>query len=275
MKLKNVIVTSLILLTAGGVTSLDAQTYEQPAFYIEPGTGFVPISPRPVVSKVAIPQNGEIVCKDIRVLSTKEALDYLVNARAHVSVSKIESGFNISYLAGSIARTKGHYRVYMDYTKYVTEDVNDADPSGSKNMKDNVQYRIGVGLRIAARVETKKKNVDLGGLFKIGFAAGRNDLTGSLQVEVIGVTSAEIDSLVPGLLGTIDEGAIQNIMESMAAIKAKFRDPDTIVKPHYLAWKASDAFITQSLRIVDGTQRGKRTSIPVPRTEIIRAPSIR
>ena len=266
MKLTTFVVTSFVLLTAAHATPQNANIVDARRFYLAYAVGFTPIEPILAKSKVEVNQNGIIVTKDIRTLTSTETLDFLADTLAQVYVSKVESGSNLSFLGNSIARKKGTYAVYMDYIKYFVEDAND-------NINKIGRFRTGVGLRVVATVTTKKNNVNLGGLLKIGLAASSGQLIGSLQVRTMGVTSTEIDNLLPGLLSTIDEGAIQSVLESMAAIKTKFRDSDTVINPRHLAIEYSGSLLNSDLRNA-GSRRNQNRML-APSSDLIRAPSIR
>lgn len=194
----------------------------------EAGTGFVPIEPLIAESQVKIARNGQLVTSDIRLLTKEETLGFLADSYSKVVVSKLDAQGKLTYLAGALTGEKGRYVAMMDYAKYYTEDVIE----GGKRIG---RVRTGVGLRLIATVVTTKAGVDLGGLLKIGLAASRNELNGSMEVRKMGVTSPEIDNLMPGVLSTISEGTIQAALEAMAAVRAKFHDSNTVVSPRYLA----------------------------------------
>ena len=82
-----------------------------------------------------------------------------------------------------------------------------------------------------------KKGLDLGSVFKIGLAASKQELTGRMSIKVIGLTSAEIISLLPGNFSAINETAIQSALEGMAAIKSKIYEADTQVAAKILSVK--------------------------------------
>lgn len=234
MKITLIVATGIAALTLGGcatssITQAEAiNLVRASGFSAEKGAGFVPIDPVIAESQVTVVKDGALVTKDIRLLSNKETLDFLADTRSKVSVSKVNSNGTLSYLTGSLSQEKGRYLAIMDYTKFFIEDMNE----DGKNIG---RLRTGVGLRLVADINTLKTGVDLGGLLKIGLAASREELTGSLEVQAIGVTSNEIDALLPGMLPTINEESIQRALEAMAAVKAKLREEDTVVKPRHIA----------------------------------------
>ena len=197
-------------------------------FSAEKSAGFVPIEPIIADSQIEMVKNGVIISTDIRLLSNKETLDFLADSWSKISVSKVNTDGSLTYLTASLTNEKGRYVAIMDYTKYFIEDMIDKGITIGR-------VRTGIGLRLLADINTKKSKIDLGGLLKIGLAASKNELSGSLEVRAIGVTSNDIDALLPGMLPAINESSIQTALEAMAAVKAKFREGDTVVSPRYIA----------------------------------------
>ncbi|HTU67062.1 MAG TPA: hypothetical protein VMF52_14030 [Steroidobacteraceae bacterium] len=215
--------------TTTAISSAEAMNMVTGAgFNASKGAGFVPIEPTIAQSQVTVNRNGQLVTTDIRLLTNQETLDFLADTQSKVAVSKVDKNGNLTYLAGSLSAEKGRYVVVMDYTKFFIEDM-------IENGKKIGRLKTGVGLRLFADVKTSKVGIDLGGLLKIGLAAGRQELSGSLEVRAIGVTSTDIDSLLPGTLPTINESSIQTALEAMAAVKAKFRERETVVSPRHVA----------------------------------------
>ncbi len=152
----------------------------------------------------------------------------LPNHSASVVTYKRDLMLGLSYLPASVSAEKGEYRVVMDYIKYRDEIITDA------NGKYLGNGRVGVGLRLVADLKTSKANLDLGSLALIGLNAKLGYLKGSLYVNVIGVDSQDVTNLIP-LSSVIDETAIQNALQSLAAIKSKIHDPSTTLTPHIVA----------------------------------------
>jgi hypothetical protein len=189
---------------------------------------YFPIEPLIAKSQVEISENGQMILKDIRLLSNIQKLAYLGDTRVVVTLAKETVSGELSYLTGKITGEKGKYVAFMDYANFFIDDLTDGQ---------NVigRARVGVGLRLVARVETNKKGVDLGSILKIGFAANKSELSGELEVRAIGVTSKEIQDLLPGSLPNLDESSIQRALEAMAAVKTKIHDPATSVQPRIMA----------------------------------------
>lgn len=189
---------------------------------------YFPIEPLIAKSQVEISENGQIIAKDIRVLSNTEKLAYLGDTRVVVTLAKVTGSGELSYLTGKITADKGKYVAFMDYANFFIDDLTDGqDVIG--------RARVGVGLRLVARVATKKRGIDLGSILKIGFAANKSELSGELEVRAIGVTSKEIQNLLPGSLPNLDESSIQRALEAMAAVKTKIYNSETSVQPRIMA----------------------------------------
>jgi hypothetical protein len=189
---------------------------------------YFPIEPLIARSQIEIPVDGVMVTKDIRTLTNTEKLAFLGDTRVVVTLAKVTKSGELSYLAGKLTSEKGSYVAFMDYANFFIHDITEGDEVIGR-------ARVGVGLRLVARIKTHKKGVDLGSVLKIGFAANKNELSGELEVRAIGVTSKEIQDLLPGSLPNLDESSIQRALESMAAVKTKIHDAGTSVQPRIMA----------------------------------------
>ncbi|EGM69461.1 hypothetical protein [Shewanella sp. HN-41] len=189
---------------------------------------YFPIEPLIAKSQVEISENGQMVEKDIRTLSNAQKLGYLGDTRVVVTLAKETASGELSYLTGKVTGEKGKYVAFMDYANFFIDDLSDGSTVIGR-------ARVGVGLRLVARIQTNKKGIDLGSILKIGFAANKSELSGELEVRAIGVTSKEIQDLLPGSLPNLDESSIQRALEAMAAVKTKIHDPATSVQPRIMA----------------------------------------
>lgn len=189
---------------------------------------YFPIEPLIAKSQVEIPVDGQMITKDIRALTNAQKLAYLGDTRVVITLAKETTSGELSYLTGKVTGEKGKYIAFMDYANFFIDDLSDGT---------NVigRARVGVGLRLVARIQTKKKGIDLGSILKIGFAANKSQLSGELEVRAIGVTSKEIQNLLPGSLPNLDESSIQRALEAMAAVKTKIHDASTSVQPRIMS----------------------------------------
>ncbi|MBK7524812.1 MAG: hypothetical protein IPN49_12190 [Saprospiraceae bacterium] len=99
--------------------------------------------------------------------------------------------------------------------------------------------RVGVGLRIIANVTAMESGINLGDLFSIGLAAKANKITGNLMLEVIGIKSKDVTSVLP-LPSEINQSTIQSAMQAMATIKSKIYENGTELYPQVMAIKSEE-----------------------------------
>ena len=168
----------------------------------------------------------------------------LPNQSAQVALRTTDISGKISYLPASVTYEAGSYDVIMDYMKYRIEDV----------VIDSVYIgsgRTGIGLRVRASVHTKKANLNLSGLGNLGLEASKNNLSGLLTVDIVGVDSKDITSYLP-LTAKLDETSIQNALQAIATIKSKIWDDDVKITPHLIA-------INQNKISTEGVLREKLT----------------
>lgn len=198
--------------------------------------GFIPISP--------IDYDAEVIVIDTLgskdTLSVKELaffqdriLKFLPNEAVYVSITKINSEGNISYGPATASASKGIYTVTLDYAKFTTLNVYNNSSGNCDGFA-----KVGVGLRVTANIETKKKKLDIGSLFGLGMAAKNEKLTGTLSLDVIGLESSEITSLIP-LPSEISPSSIQNVLQAIATIKSKIYDDKTRLYPQIISVKSS------------------------------------
>jgi hypothetical protein len=185
--------------------------------------GFVPISPLRSEAVTYYDESGQKITKAWPQLKDIEKHTLLSNQYATISTSKAEASGTIKYLNAGITAEAGSYRVILDYMKYRL----DQRPDGF--------VRVGVGLRLTAKIQTTKENLDLGSLVAVGFAAKAGSVRGTLEVECIGINSDEITLLFP-TPSQIDETTIQKALEAVASIKSKINDPKTKLDPQEVAW---------------------------------------
>jgi hypothetical protein len=108
--------------------------------------------------------------------------------------------------------------VTQDYINYKVV----ATPEGLK--------KIGIVFRVQAELISKSKEVNLNGLFSIGLAAQSGAISGSLKVQVHGLSGEPVSSLLP-LPSDISEASLQAAMQSVALLKAKVWDSRVSVIP--------------------------------------------
>lgn len=141
--------------------------------------GFIPISPIDYEADVAVIDTyGSFDTLSVKQLAFfhDRVLKFLPNEAVYVSITKVNSEGVISYGPASASGSKGIYTVTLDYAKFTTLKVFD----DTNNSCDGFA-KVGVGLRVTANIETKKKGLDIGNLFGLALAAKNDKLTGTLS----------------------------------------------------------------------------------------------
>lgn len=194
-------------------------------------TDFVPIDPRRV-EKVKYSENNMEVVKYWTAVPEETRRLLLPQQSGKVFLQEITLDGKVNYLTGTVASKKGRYRITLDYSKFMDDQINDAggNPLG--------RGKIGIGLRVVANINTLKRNLDLGGLLPIGVQASANNISGSLEVLVIGIVSPEVSKLI--MLPTVlDQTSVTKAIESIGAIRVLVDSQGTTTVPHLLAFSKS------------------------------------
>jgi hypothetical protein len=130
----------------------------------------------------------------------------------------------------------GSYVAFVDYMRYNTDDL--VDESGNSVG----EVKIGVGTRLIAHVNTKKRGIDLGSILKIGFAASRNELTGTLRIKILGV-AGEMDLPGADSFASVSEDAIMGALQKIAIVNNEMRDDSLHWRPQILAIRPAESFV--------------------------------
>ncbi|WP_296149824.1 hypothetical protein [uncultured Flavobacterium sp.] len=193
--------------------------------------GFVPVDPIEYNEKVEIIENGKIISKEIKILTSEEIFQFLNNETVLVSIGQVNAEGGISYLPITISAKHSSYKVTMDYMKFAT--LPQADEIGNFIGFN----RVGVGLRLITLLTTSEAGINIGDLSSIGLAAKLGKVKGTLMIEVVGIKSKEVTTLLP-LPSEINQTTIQNAMQALATIKSKIYDNETKLYPQVMAIKA-------------------------------------
>lgn len=195
---------------------------------------FIPISPMDFEQDVAIfnKTTGTLQTLSIRQLATDKTriITFLPNETVYSTVEKKDGSAEVKYGPASITAEAGSYTVTLDYAKFTTLKV--ALDSG----KCAGFTKVGVGMRITAKITTFEAGLDVSSLFGLGIAAKLNQLKGQLSIDVIGMESSQITDLIT-LPVDISEASVQTALQSMSAIKSKIYDTQTNLYPQILAIK--------------------------------------
>lgn len=186
------------------------------------------------------PQTGNDITKAWVQLSNDEILNLLSNTRSQISVGKFSSDGKVTYLVAEATGKRGTYQVVMDYTPYIVEDA--VDPATNEKIGD---ARVGVGLRLTAKITTNEANINLGSLLALGVAASLDQLRGTMTVDTIGIRLKGASGPILSNT-TIDETSILKTLEALAVIQSKIADDTTHLDPQVIWVKPIAASITPS-----------------------------
>lgn len=209
--------------------------------------GFVPIDPIEYDDKVLITEDGKTINKEIKLLTGDEIFQFLNNETVLVSIGQVNAAGGISYLPVTISAKHSSYKVTMDYMKFAT--LAQADESGSFIGFN----RVGVGLRLITLLTTSEAGINIGDLSSIGLAVKAGKVKGTLMIEVVGIKSKEVTTLLP-LPSEINQTTIQNAMQALATIKSKIYDSDTKLYPQVMAIKPDSSSSKQRHHLKDSSQ---------------------
>lgn len=225
------IVLVFILLTFAGCATINKQPSATDDLRNSPGMflGYQPADPVPV-EKVERFKDGRMENVFWASLPDDEKRKLLPIQSSQVFVQKTDVSGKVGYLTAAVSGARGSYTVFMDYMKYLVEDVHDNTGRFLGSAK------TGVGLRVKATVVTNSADLNLGGLLNIGLEAKLGNLKGEISIDVVGIDSPDVINLVP-LSSEIDQTSIQTALQALASIKAKIGDQSTTLTPHLIAFK--------------------------------------
>ena len=192
--------------------------------------GYEPVDPVEFEEKLSISDgNGSLIYKNVKLLTREETLGFLNNETVLVSIGEINREGNINYLPITFSKKNTSYKITMDYMKYAT--------LGQMSQNQFIgSRRVGIGLRLISLITTAESGINISDLYSIGLAAKQGKLSGTLIIEVIGIKSKEVTSLIP-LPSEINQTTIQNAMQALATIKSKIYDDETSLYPQVMAIK--------------------------------------
>lgn len=88
----------------------------------------------------------------------------------------------------------------------------------------NIPVYVGVGLRMTANIHVTKSGVKLTSLGAIAAEAEKNNVTGTLVVQTLGITGTQVSTTLP-MPSELNETTVQNVILALGSIKAIV--PDT------------------------------------------------
>ncbi|WP_440066283.1 hypothetical protein [Tenacibaculum discolor] len=168
--------------------------------------------------------------KDIRDLThDKTLLNSFSNIVSNVTVYQMNAKGELSVLGVGISGKNETYQVIYDFSQTQTL-ISDSESNYESIL-------VGVGVRMVAKIKTKKAGINLASPFSL--VADIEKIEGSLEVRVSGIGSQKINSLIP-TTSDLSPASISNALQAVATIKSHIYDTETIINPQILAYSMRD-----------------------------------
>lgn len=165
----------------------------------------------------------------------KSLLNSFSNLVSNVTVYEMKGDGELKLVGIGVSGKNSTYQVIYDFSQ--TQTIFSSDPSFNYS-----SLLVGVGVRMVAKVKTKKAGINLSS--PIGLAANIEHVEGSLEVRVSGIGSQKINGLIP-TTSDLSPSSISNALQAISTIKSHIYDNDTIISPQILAYNKKDENITQ------------------------------
>ena len=163
------------------------------------------------------------------VKSDKSVLRSFPNLVSNVTVYELNKEGKLEFTGISVSAKDKVYEVIYDYSQTQTLVWTENDKTYSA--------LIGVGVRMVAKVRTKKKGVNLTSPFSL--TANMEKIEGTLEVRVSGIVSEKINGIIPTTTD-LSPSSIAVALQAVATIKSHIYADDTIITPQYLAYTKSE-----------------------------------
>lgn len=197
---------------------------------------YIPISPLEFEQNVII---YDTTLKAFDTLSIKELatrkseiIRFLPNETVYSTLEKKDGSVDLKFGPAALTGEAGAYTVTLDYAKFTTLKYNIGSNCAGFT-------KVGVGMRITAKITTFEAGIDVSSLFGLGVAAKAGKISGQLSIDIIGMESSQITDLIT-LPVDISESSIQTALQSLSAIKSKLYDEKTSLFPQILAIKKTN-----------------------------------
>jgi len=198
---------------------------------------YIPISPMDFEQDVVIfeTERKTFDTLSIKELATRkeEIIRFLPNETVYSTLEKKDGSLELKFGPAALTGEAGAYTVTLDYAKFTTLKYN----IGGDNCAGFT--KVGVGMRITAKMTTYDVGIDVSSLFGLGVAAKAGKISGQLSIDIIGMESSQITDLIT-LPVDISEASIQTALQSLSAIKSKMYDENTNLFPQILAIKKTN-----------------------------------
>lgn len=151
------------------------------------------------------------------------------NLVSSVTVYQVDANGSLSLLGSGLSAKNATYIVIYDYAQTQTIQVKDPEAGTA------YYALVGVSVRMIARVTTKSRGINLAAPNGLALAASRNKVTGSLEVRANGISSQQINGIIP-VTSDLSQSSIANALQAVATIKSHIFDTGTKITPQFLAF---------------------------------------
>lgn len=157
------------------------------------------------------------------------------NIVSNVTVYEVEQNGDLKVLGVGVSGKNKTYQVIYDYsqTQTIVWEKGNGNPSES--------VLIGIGVRMVAKVKTKKSGINLSSPFTL--TADTRKVEGSLEVRVSGISSPKINGLIPTTTD-LSPSSISVALQAVATIKSHIHDKDAIIVPQFIAYNRLDTTVS-------------------------------
>lgn len=171
-----------------------------------------------------------IQVKDIREVKHDETLlNSFANIVSNVTVYEFNAEGQLNVVGVGLSGKNKTYQVIYDFSQSQTI-IDD-------NSQEVESILVGIGVRMVAKIKTKKAGINLTSLF--GLTSNIDKIEGSLEVRVTGIGSKKINDIIP-TTADLSPSSISTALQAVATIKSHIYQDDTIITPQILAYSKKD-----------------------------------
>jgi hypothetical protein len=163
-------------------------------------------------------------------VNDKTLLKSFPNIVSNVTVYEVTAEGELKFTGIGVSAKNKTYQVIYDFTQSQTRIWTSSDGKPCSSL-------IGIGVRMIAKVKTKKAGINLTSPF--GLTANIDKIEGSLEVRVTGISSETINGIIPTTTD-LSPSSISVALQAVATIKSHIYDSDVTITPQYLAYNVRD-----------------------------------
>ncbi|WP_299113043.1 hypothetical protein [uncultured Winogradskyella sp.] len=150
-------------------------------------------------------------------------LHSLSDILSSVTVYKTNREGSLTLIGNSISAKDETYKVIYDFSQTQTIEG------------DSIKKSIGVAVRMIAEITTSKRGLDLTNLFKLSVDAEKENISGSLTVRSIGISSQKVNQSIPTTTD-LSPASIATALQTVATIKSSIYDNETRITPYLIGF---------------------------------------